>query len=105
MNVYPTTPPQETQNLLIQKLPDKQLLHVKMPPRPQLGVTEINTLSLGQSTDVVADTRASAATALVGLGLALYGSMGNKEPIMIIVGSIMAGIGGAGLVSGLVKNA
>jgi hypothetical protein len=63
-------------------------------------------MELGQSSaPTVTDLRAEAAATLVGLGLALFGSMGKKEPIMIIVGSIMAGIGGAGLVSGLVKAA
>jgi hypothetical protein len=61
--------------------------------------------SLGQTSEAVIDTRAQAAATLVGLGIAFFGTLGKKEPILIIVGSIMAGIGGAGLISGVVKTA
>lgn len=62
-------------------------------------------VALGQNTDLTVDTRAQAAATLVGLGIAFFGTLGKKEPILIIMGSIMAGIGGAGLVSGVVKSA
>lgn len=62
-------------------------------------------VALGQKSDMTIDTRAQAAATLVGLGLAFFGTLGKKEPILIIMGSIMAGIGGAGLVSGVVKSA
>lgn len=62
-------------------------------------------VALGQKTDLTVDTRAQAAATLVGLGIAFFGTIGKKEPILIIMGSIMAGIGGAGLVSGVVKSA
>lgn len=62
--------------------------------------------TLGQTaTDAMVEARAQAAATLVGLGLAFFGTLGKKEPILIIMGSIMAGIGGAGLISGVVKGA
>lgn len=59
--------------------------------------------SLGQYTEAVAETRGQAAAALVGLMVAFFGTLGKKEPIMILAGSVMAGIGAAGLISGVVK--